>query len=127
MSCRGFEEVCTGENARKYFEECGLTYKDIESEDITELAMLVRDELKKSNESGETSSEMRLNKKIDIFEAEDSGIRGAFLYMDSHYFKEREAISFNGDGFIGFAGWADIGNRNPIMRAFMIWCERRKK
>lgn len=27
------------------------------------------------------------------------------------------------DGFIGFAGWADQGNVNPLLRAFLKWCD----
>ena len=27
------------------------------------------------------------------------------------------------DGWIGFAGWADQGNTNPILRAFIEWCD----
>lgn len=34
-----------------------------------------------------------------------------------------ECISFNADGWIGFAGWADQGNTNPILRAFIEWCD----
>lgn len=48
-----------------------------------------------------------------------------FLYVSSHYFERRECISFNADGWIGFAGWADQGNTNPnpILRAFIEWCD----
>lgn len=35
--------------------------------------------------------------------------------------RRREAISFNGDGFIGIAGWADDNNVQPFLRAFMRW------
>lgn len=37
--------------------------------------------------------------------------------------ERRECISFNADGWIGFAGWADQGNTNPILRAFIEWCD----
>lgn len=36
---------------------------------------------------------------------------------------EAEVIQFNADGWIGFAGWADQGNTNPILRAFIEWCD----
>ena len=29
MTCRGFEPVCTNDEARAYFKDKGLTYKDI--------------------------------------------------------------------------------------------------
>lgn len=37
-------------------------------------------------------------------------------------YSEREAISFNENGFIGIAGWADSENTRPIIRAFKYWC-----
>lgn len=38
--------------------------------------------------------------------------------------KDREAISFNDDGFIGFAGWAAGKNATPMLAAFAYWCNR---
>ena len=71
--------------------------------------------------------EVSLSKKIDIKKNTDGSIKCCYLYMNSHYFTRREAISFNSDGWIGFAGWADMGNLNPIKRAFMSWCDELKK
>lgn len=52
------------------------------------------------------------------------GIRSAFLRVSGFYFQGREAISFNEDGFIGIAGWADNTNVQPFLRAFYRWvCE----
>ena len=124
---RGFESVCTNDEARAYFKECGLTYKDITEGDILLLVLLINRELKKSNKVGETSvNTMSLSKKIDIKKNTNGTIKTCFLYMNSHYFTRREAISFNQDGFIGFAGWADGGNLNPLKRAFLAWCDQLK-
>ena len=124
---RGFESVCTNDEARNYFKECGLSYKDIMEGDILALVLLLNRELKKSNKIGETSvNTMSLSKKIDIKKNTDGSIRTCFLYMNSHYFTRREAISFNQDGYIGFAGWADSGNLNPLKRAFLAWCDQLK-
>ena len=124
---RGFESVCTNDEARDYFKECGLSYKDITEGDILALVLLLNRELKKSNKIGETSvNTMSLSKKIDMKKNTDGSIRTCFLYMNSHYFTRREAISFNQDGFIGFAGWADPGNLNPLKRAFLAWCDQLK-
>lgn len=124
---RGFESVCTNDEARDYFKECGLSYKDIMEGDILALVLLLNRELKKSNKIGETSvNTMSLSKKIDMKKNTDGSIRTCFLYMNSHYFTRREAISFNQDGYIGFAGWADYGNLNPLKRAFLAWCDQLK-
>lgn len=45
----------------------------------------------------------------------------AGLRCESNYFKDREAITFNADGFIGFAGWADDENIVPFLSAFCEW------
>ena len=47
----------------------------------------------------------------------------AAYHIACPYYTRRECISFNKDGFIGFAGWADDGNSNPIRRAFLEWCD----
>lgn len=120
---RGFEPVCTNDEARNYFKECGLSYGDITEGDILSLVLLINRELKKSNKIGETSvNTMSLSKKIDMKINTNGAIKSCYLYLNSHYFTRREAISFNQDGFIGFAGWADDGNLNPLKRAFLEWC-----
>lgn len=116
--------VCTNDEARQYFKDRGLTYADITEGDVLALIMLLNKHIKKSNKDGETSvNTMSLSKKIDVKKKSNGTIITCFLYMNSHYFTQRECISFNKDGFIGFAGWADIGNLNPIKRAFLEWCD----
>lgn len=124
MNCRGFEAVCTTNEAREYFKNKGLTYDSITEGDILILAMMLEKEIKKSNKAGETStSTITLSKKVDMKKKTNGHIICCFLYVNSHYFEQREAISFNRDGFIGFAGWADQGNTNPLLRAFLKWCD----
>ena len=124
MSCRGFDAVCTTKEARQYFRDKGLSYHDITEGDILSLLMLLNREIKKSNKAGETSvSTMHMSSKIDMKKRTNGTIIKCFLYINSHYFTQREAISFDEDGFIGFAGWADQGNTNPLLRAFLRWCD----
>lgn len=119
-----FPPVCTNDAAREYFKNKGLTYGDIMDGDILTLVMMLNEEIKKSNRSGETSvCTMSLSQKIRSKHRTNGTIIECFLYMNSHYFTRRECISFNKDGFIEFAGWADDGNLNPIRRAFLRWCD----
>lgn len=119
-----FPAVCTNDHARSYFREKGLSYDNINDGDILVLVMMCQQELKKSCKAGETStSTMRLSEKIDMKRKTNGAIVSCFLYMNSHYFTRREAISFNENGFIGFAGWADQGDVNPLLRAFLHWCD----
>lgn len=122
MKCRGFEQVCTSDDARAYFKSKALTYDDITEGDILVLVMLLQKELKKSNKAGETSIDMTLSAKVDMKKKTNGSVIWCRLYMNANYFTRREAISFNEDGFIGFAGWADVGNKNPLLRAFLRWC-----
>jgi hypothetical protein len=43
------------------------------------------------------------------------------LKCTSHYFEEREAVTLNPDGFVGFAGWADEEHVQPILLGFTEW------
>ena len=124
MSCRGFEPVCNNDEAREYFKSKGLSYENIHDYDLLILRYLLVKEIEKSNKTGETSvNTMRMSSKQSMTLNPDDTIQTAFLFMSSHYFENRECISFNRDGFIGFAGWADQGNLNPIKRAFRKWCD----
>lgn len=122
MSCRGFEPVCTTNEAREFFKNRGLSYDSVHEGDILILCMMLQRELKKSNKAGETSVTMTLSKRVDMKKKSNGSITECYIYMNAHYFTRRECISFNRDGFIGFAGWADQGNTNPLLRAFLEWC-----
>ncbi len=122
--CRGFDAICSTDAARQYFIDKGLTYGAVTEGDILVLVMLLNQEIKKSNRIGETSvNTIHLSKRVNLKKKPDGTLISCFLYVNSHYFKQREAISFNANGFIGFAGWADQGNMNPILRAFILWCD----
>ena len=116
--------VCTRDFARDYFKSYGLTYGDIVEGDIAVLVMLLDQEIKLSNKINETSTgTMTLSRKIDFIDNSNDTMAECYLYVNDRYYENRECISFNADGFIGFCGWADPGNTNPILRAFLQWCD----
>lgn len=118
------DAVCTTQQARNYFESKGLTYDDITEGDILVLVMMLNKEIKKASKAGEMSTNtMHLSKLVRMKKKPNGTIISCFLFMNSHYFTQRECISFNHDGFIGFCGWADQGNTNPVLRAFLKWCD----
>ncbi|MBQ9700116.1 MAG: hypothetical protein IJV71_05775 [Lachnospiraceae bacterium] len=124
MRQENIKAVCSNNEARQYFTDKGLTYSDITEGDILTLTMLLNKHIKAAVKASETSVDtLRLSNRVDIKTFSDGTIKTCFLYVNSHYFKNRECISFNADGFIGFAGWADQGNTNPILRAFLEWCD----
>ena len=124
MRKKDIKAVCSNDEARQYFTDKGLTYDDITEGDILALVLLLNKHIKAAVKAGETSVDsMHLSKKIDIKKKRNGSIIHCYLYVNSHYFTQRECISFNDYGFIGFAGWADQGNTNPILRAFLEWCD----
>lgn len=123
MRKQNIKAVCTTNEARQYFTDKGLTYEDITEGDILTLVMLLNKHIKAANKDNETSCPITLSEKKCIKRKSNGSIISCYLYVNSYYFTRRECISFNEDGFIGFAGWADQGNTNPILRAFLEWCD----
>lgn len=107
--------------ARKYFNHTQLKYSDINEGDILILCMLLQKELK--SEKYDVSVNMHLSQRIDSTYRQYDQLVECSIFVNSHYFKERECITFNPDGFIGFCGWADDRTARPIVEAFKKWCD----
>ena len=56
-----------------------------------------------------------------ITQSETGGIAEAYLRVAGRYWPEREAVSFNADGYIVIAGWADDVNVQPFCRSLLLW------
>ena len=108
------EVITSTEQCRSLFKSNGLTYTDV-SQYIDILEHYIRLNLK-SYPAINDCLEMELGKTRFN---KDGGV---YLLVDSHYFANRECISFNHDGFIGFCGWASSKNAEPFIRAFIDWC-----
>lgn len=64
---------------------------------------------------------MRLS-RYEVTLHDDGRVKEAFLRVRSDAFDgEREAFTFNADGFVGIAGWADSKNEVPFIEAFGLW------
>ena len=50
-------------------------------------------------------------------------LRYAKIQVNGSYFKRREAVTFNETGFIGFGGELDNRTVQPILKAFLKWCD----
>lgn len=119
--------------ARSYFKRKGLKYTSnpaefiaypIGEDDIFVLYRFCVEEIKRDKKAGGFSKtcDMRMSKKI-VFKYNGHGMACAYLYVNSNYFTQREAISFNSDGFIGFAGWAADESVKPFISAFNRWVD----
>lgn len=116
--------MMTNSEVRKYFKDAWLTYADITSGDICILVQMLNRNIKIACKNHEMSVDsMRLSEKIKSKYTENGLLKECYIFINSHYFTQRECISFNADKFIGFAGWADDSNTKPIIEAFIEWVD----
>lgn len=114
--------------ARKHFQRCGLSYKDIGLHEINTLIKYLNKHFADYNSCMVMIKEPRVTGKIkDVILDSDKRIKFAQLRVKGTYFEDREAITFNEDGWIGFCGWADNSNLTPFVMAFVEWCDYLKK
>lgn len=116
----------TREEARKHFKDLELSYENISPVDIRKLSNMLESELIDYFKNGGPHSQqmnMRVSKQLkrDV-KFIDNKLEYAYINIDGSYFKGREGISFNQNGFIGFGGEFSDVNVGPILRAFCKWC-----
>lgn len=110
--------------ARQHFSALGLTYEDINMNSIYQLCKILnkhiiscdRDMLVMINEP------VLKGKNKNIILNKNNTIEFAEIKIRGTYFADREAVTFNTDGFIGFCGWADDINTQIITDGFIEWC-----
>lgn len=112
----------TNYQAREYFKNKGLSYGNITKEKINILSEILSKNIKVALKNKEIDI-MRMSKKIKGKYDADEKLIECYLFVNSDYYTRRECISFNKDGFIGFAGWACSGNTAPIIKSFIEWCD----
>ena len=121
--------MLTREQAREHFKQCGLSYSDIDICALKYLQAEMDSEFSRCRKvamnSGDSSYWARVNdaKYFKGQYADDGHVICAFLTAKGTYFNAREVVSFNRDGFIGFCGEADDNNTQPVLIAFMRWCD----
>lgn len=103
---------------RERFKERGLSYKKIDKTAINFLYIYLNKTLEGTGMSVNYSKGMDKRGKFN----EDGSIIEFYITVDGEYYTDRECISFNRDGFIGFCGWASSRNEAPIIEAFEMWC-----
>lgn len=112
------------QEARNYFKQCGLTYDDIDMNAIYKLIQLLNLEIVKIDSCMLMINEPKLQgRNRNIILNKGGKIKFAEIRVKGTYFNDREAITFNDDGFIGFCGWADMYNTTPFVMAFNKWCD----
>ena len=110
-------EKLTREAARKAYAESGLDYFPLTFERMSALRNEINSEMLAAGLMQGTYH-MAHPSLIRVH-----GSKCAELRCVSYYFEDREAVTFNADGFVGFAGWADETNLQPILRGFLQWVD----
>lgn len=110
------------EYAKEYFKKCNLTYKDIGMNDLYKLIEILNREIFEDNILIMINEPKLKGSKRNIFLDKNNNVVSAFLRCKGNYFEDREAISFNEDGFIGFCGWADMKRTEIFTNGFIEWC-----
>ncbi|SSM54506.1 Uncharacterised protein [Acinetobacter baumannii] len=124
---REFDDIglfITREQARNYFTHVGLKYEQITLKKIRKLQELLDFHLKAS---GVFRASLSCDKDIDFEFTDDGGMAHAAIKCSADYFKGRQAVDFEKNGFIGFAGWSDSQALKPILEAFVEWCDLMKQ
>lgn len=112
------------ELAREYFKKCNLTYADIDLDAICQLIQYLNNHIREYGSCMVIIKDPILSGKDKnvIFDTNNK-LKFAELRVKGTYFDDREAITFNDDGWIGFCGWADTKNLAPFVVAFKEWCD----
>lgn len=106
----------TRDEARAMFQAAGLSYACITRESLQRLRGIIDQRMR---DSGLIRGSFRCRQRVSLQETANG--RYGEIRCRAHYFDSREAVTFNDDGFIGFAGWADPNNVQPILCGFADW------
>lgn len=110
----------TRDQARQAWIDSGLTHADLTPENLRVLRWMINRSMLASGLMGGTyRAHQRFSCRLD------PNRRFADLRCRSGYFDSRQAITFDErDGIgVGFAGWADQWNVQPILTDFVKWVE----
>lgn len=110
------------EEARKYFENLKLSYGDITMLDIYKLIQILNNKISNAQSCMIMINEPKINGKNKNVIFKNDKLVFAEIRVKGTYFDDREAITFNEDGFVGISGWADGYNLTPFVIGFKEWC-----
>jgi len=99
--------ISTRDDARTKIEQAGITSKNVTDYQLLLLHSWIHQKMVQSENYRGT---YRMNNEVS-----------KFMTCRTDQWESREAVSFNSDGFIGFAGWADNKNIRPILDGVEAW------
>jgi hypothetical protein len=109
----------TRNEAREHWAASGFSYDVLTKDSLEKLRGMIDAELRASGLIRGTYRAARTAKLN-----EQPGNHWADIRCHAYYFKGRQAVTFESNGFVGFAGWADDANVQPILVAFVAWVDQ---
>lgn len=107
----------TRDDARALWTASGLDYSVLTAGNLLRLRTHIDAAMEAA---GLMQGTLRMTSRMKIYSTDETPT-SALLRCGAHYFVDREAVTFNDDGFIGFAGWADDTNVAPVLAGFERW------
>ncbi len=117
------EKMDRRELAREYFKKCNLTYEDIDMNDLYYLISIANKKMFDDNILIMMNEPKVNGRGKNIILDKNGKVVFAELRCKGNYFSDREGITFNEDGFIGFCGWADMKRTQIFTESFKEWCD----
>jgi hypothetical protein len=108
----------TRDEARQHWASSGLTYDVLTEGNLERLRQRID---AATLASGLIDSTFRAREMATI--NRQPGNHWADIRCSAYYFDDRQAVTFESNGFVGFAGWADDTNVQPILEAFVAWVD----
>ena len=112
--------------AREYAKGSTIDFYSLPISSFVRLAELINKEILPLLADESYSMIKRLECSNNIEEDKMNGLKAIFLFCRGSYFRKREAISFNRDGFIGFCGELSGCNQTPFVKGFVKWVDELK-
>lgn len=104
----------TRDEARAHWQKSGLTYDVLTKESVERLRKMLD---KSMRESGLMKGSFRMRATRNNLRG-SSGRKIVELRCKAFYFEDREAVTIDTFYFIGFAGWADETNVQPLPNSY---------
>ena len=102
-------DIKTNDEARERIAAAGITKDNVTADQLQILRNCISARM---IDSGNYNGTYRMDEKASLF-----------MTCSTEQWEGREAVSFNRDDFIGFAGWADSNNIKPILQGVGDWLE----
>lgn len=99
------------DETRVVLAKAGITTDNVTDAELKRLRLIISKHLKASGFYKGSASLTRAKMNLK------------FIEMKTNQWDRREAVSFNSDGFIGVAGWADSTNVKPLLAALFEWSQ----